>query len=271
MKLKDFYRCLVDSKLQLADIKDLITEHFKLSFDDMFSDSSLAISDDEANKVLKLIAEDYPIPYIIGYLDVLGTRIFANEDVLIPEIETEGFLYDYVFNNFDLNNKRVLDLCTGSGFIALALKKHYPNASILASDISIKALETAIKSASYNSLDVDFICSDYFEKIEGKFDFIISNPPYIPVDSQYLVAKHSPALALFAGKDGLDSYRVIFKKFSSHLEESGTACFELESPNADKILSLFKEENPDFLTEIIKDMNDRDRYLVVKRIKRYKA
>ncbi len=269
MKLFDVRRKFEEAGLCIADIKLLIEEvfhqNFSLSYD---LNDETDVSSNEVERIIKLVKDDYPIAYIIGYVDVLNVRIFVNEDVLIPEVETEGFLYDYVFNNFDLNSKSVLDLATGSGFIALALKRKYSKADIIASDISEACLNMASKSASYNKLDIKLIKSDYFENIKGKFDFIISNPPYIPLNSPYLKAKYSPSLALFAGADGLDAYREIFRDIDKHLEEAGTACFELESPASQKIEKLFLEFNPDYQTKIIKDLNNRDRYLVVSKINR---
>lgn len=267
MKLKEAFQKLSSLDLQLSDIRLLLENRYHINFNDCFFDDGPEIPDSDFQKIYQLLKDNYPVYYIIGFLDVLNVRIFLNENVLIPEVETEEFIYDYIFKNCDLNDKDVLDLCTGSGFIALALKKHYPNAIITASDISKEALQIANKSAEYNHLNIDFQLSDYFDDIHKKFDFIISNPPYIPNGSQYLKAKYSPALALFAGADGLDAYRQIFASVDRYLKVNGIACFELESPNADTISELFKDLNPDYKTEIINDMNDRSRYLVAFKIK----
>ena len=271
MKLKDAYQALLEIHTPLADIKLLFEEYFKVNFNDVFCATNTEIDDEQFNKVLFRLKDDYPILYLIGYLDVLNVRIYLNENVLIPEVETEEFIYDYIFNNLELNNKKVLDLCTGSGFIALALKKHYVSADVIASDISLKALQIAKKSAAFNKLDIQFIHSDYFQNINSKFDVIISNPPYIPLNSPYLKAKFSPELALFAGVDGLDSYRTIFKDVDKYLNSNGIACFELESPNAEKITDLFLKNNPNYETSIYFDMNKRARYLIAHKIRNRQA
>ncbi len=266
MKLKEAFQKLSSLNLQLADIRLLLEHRYRINLNDCFINSEIEIFDQDFQKVYNLLKDDYPVYYIIGFLDVLNIRVFLNETVLIPEIETEEFIYDYIFKNCDLNNKDVLDLCTGSGFISLALKKHYPSANIIASDISNDALATAKKSAEYNQLNIDFRHSDFFDEIHEKFDFIISNPPYIPDNSPYLKAKYSPSLALFAGEDGLDAYRKIFPSIDRYLKSNGVACFELESPNADKIYKLFSTFNQNYEIKIVNDMNDRPRFLVAHNI-----
>lgn len=230
------------------------------------SDNSKTIQDEKVMEVLTKLKHGYPAVYLVGYDTIRGLKIYLNEDVLIPRTETIEFLYDYLKNNFDLNNKTVLDLCTGSGVIALSVKNLYPEAKVTASDISIKALNLAMKSSLENKKEITFIQSDFLKDISASFDIIISNPPYIEEDSQDVDAPFEPELALFSGKDGCDSYRSIFKELENHLHKEGYAFFELEATNAKKVQDLFLSMYPKgYKTKLIQDMEKKDRYLEIYR------
>lgn len=261
MTYNEFFRKAKEANIPLADIRVVFNGYFKMPFD------YLGIHGDEeaknADEVLEKLKAGYPSNYLAGYIDILSLHILLNESTLIPRNETADFIYNYLYQ-LDLNGKKILDLCTGSGFIAIAIKKKFPNAIVYASDISSDALAIAKKSSEINNTAITFIQSDFLDDIHDKFDIIISNPPYIEEDSKDVDAPFEPHIALFSGKDGLDSYRSIFKSLFSHLNENGKAYFELESTNSKNTEKLFKDINKDkYHTEIWKDSYGRDRYLLI--------
>ena len=264
MKYNDILHILSQKGLPLADIKDIFDGYFKVEFDRLG-----IIGEEECQMditpLLEKIDKHYQISYLVGYTYMAGMRIYLNQDTLIPRIETEDFILNYLNPNYDLNGKEVLDLCTGSGFIALLIKKLYPKAIVTGSDIVLNALEMAKKNAQYNDLNISFVQSDFLFDIHQKYDFIVSNPPYIEVGSKDVFAPYEPELALFSGVDGLDSYRAIFKELDSHLKEGGQAFFELESTNSKATFNLFRQCYPSYDAEVIQDLYKRDRYLVVKK------
>lgn len=266
MTYNELFYLFQKENIPYPDIRILFDSYFHMPVD------SLGIHGFEEVKegpkeVLEKLKAGYPANYIAGYIDMLSLHIFLNEDTLIPRNETAQFIHDYVKDHLDLNHKKVLDLCTGSGFIALAVKKYFPDSDVYASDICQNALECAKKSADFNNLKVSFFTSDFLKDTSDVYDVIISNPPYIEEDSKDVFAPYEPALALFSGKDGLDSYRSIFRDLPSHLKKGGSAFFELESTNSIQTETLFHEIHKEgFKTSLWKDWYGRDRYLIVESI-----
>lgn len=173
---------------------------------------------------------DIPIQYINNKAYFMGLEFYVNENVLIPRCDTEILVEEII----KIVNKdsllKILDLCTGSGAIAISLKKYLNNIEIMASDISDKAIMVAKKNASIIGVDVKFIESDLFNNINGKFDLIVSNPPYIKkfvIPSLDKQVRNEPILALDGGKDGLDFYRKISYDAKRFLNNNGYLCFEI--------------------------------------------
>ena len=169
---------------------------------------------------MSLLEKDYPVQYIIGYVDFYGLKINVNEFTLIPRYETE-YLIELTLKEIkklNLDNPKILDLCTGSGAIGLTLKSLLPSSEVTLSDISKDALMVANKNKNELNLDVNIIESDLFKNIQGKFDIIISNPPYVmtnePLPKDVL---YEPHLALYSGPKGIDHIEEIFKNIKSHL------------------------------------------------------
>ena len=266
MTYNEIFRELAHHKIPLADIKMIFDGYFHVEFDRLgILGEKGNISEEEIYNLIQKLEKGYPVSYLVGYTDILSMRIFLNEDTLIPRIETEDFIYTYLKDHFDFNHKSILDLCTGSGFIALAIKKIYKDADVTASDICDNALKMAKKNSEFNDLKIKLIKSDFLNDIQEKYDVIISNPPYIEEDSKEVDAPFEPKLALFSGKDGLDSYRSIFHNLDSHLNKGGIAFFEMESSNAKKTVSLMEKENPNYTWKVINDLYQRERYLEVKK------
>ena len=213
----------------------------------------------------KNINEDTPLSHLVGFDYFYDRKFKVTRDVLSPRIETEELIYkvlEYIKKS-KKDSFRILDLCTGSGIIAITLKKEIVEkyTEIVASDISEKALSIAIENANNNNANITFIKSDLFDNISGKFDLIISNPPYISYKDKITikdsVLNYDPYLALFAEEDGIYFYRKIIENAVHYLSKDGVIFFEIGYDQKEKIFELGKNNN--FITTVYKDINDRDR------------
>ena len=213
----------------------------------------------------KHIEEDVPLSHLVGFEYFYDRKYKVTKDVLSPRMETEELIYkviEYV-KSTNRNNLKILDLCTGSGIIAITLKKELVQVSvdIIASDISEKAIEVAKENAQNHNADIRFIQSDIFNNIDDKFDIIVSNPPYIDrkdeVTMQDNVLKYDPHLALFAEEEGMYFYRKIIEQANDYLDENGVIFFEIGYDQKDKIIKLADMNG--YSGEVYKDINGRDR------------
>lgn len=213
----------------------------------------------------KNINEDTPLSHLVGFDYFYDRKFKVTRDVLSPRMETEELIYkvlEYIKKS-KKDSFKILDLCTGSGIIAITLKKEIVEkyTEIVASDISEKALSIAIENANNNNANITFIKSDLFDNISGKFDLIISNPPYISYKDKITikdnVLNYDPHLALFAEEDGIYFYRKIIENAVHYLSKDGVIFFEIGYDQKEKILELGKNNN--FIATVYKDINDRDR------------
>ena len=213
----------------------------------------------------KNINEDTPLSHLVGFDYFYDRKFKVTKDVLSPRMETEELIYkvlEYIIKS-KKDSFRILDLCTGSGIIAITLKKEIVEkyTEIVASDISEKALSIAIENANNNNANITFIKSDLFDNISGKFDLIISNPPYISYKDKITikdnVLKYDPHLALFAEEDGIYFYRKIIENAVHYLSKDGVIFFEIGYDQKEKIFELGKINN--FITTVYKDINGKDR------------
>lgn len=216
---------------------------------------------------MSLLEKDYPVQYIIGYVDFYGLKINVNEFTLIPRYETE-YLIELTLKEIkkmNLANPKILDLCTGSGAIGLTLKSLLPSSEVTLSDISKDALMVANKNKNELNLDVNIIESDLFKNIQGKFDIIISNPPYVmtnePLPKDVL---YEPHLALYSGPKGIDHIEEIFKNIKSHLNNKYLIALEINEKSEPDITNLIKtyfEKNINY--KFMKDLAGKTRYLFI--------
>ena len=219
---------------------------------------------DKANEILEKRLTGMPLWRVVGNVDFCGYEIDINEDVLCPRPETEELVEKAL--TCIKTDMRVLDLCTGSGCIAIAIAKK-SGAKVVASDISLKALDVAKANIEKHGLtaDVDVVESDLFEKIDGKFDVIVSNPPYIPTKAidnlDKEVKDFDPTIALDGGEDGLDVYRKIANEVSDHLNDNGYILLECGEGQANSICELFGG----YKTEIVKDLEGVDRIVIAQK------
>mgnify|MGYP002626318557 FL=1 len=190
-----------------------------------------------------------PLQYILGEWEFYGMRLFVGKGVLIPRPDTET-LVDSVLDwckNREISH--IIDLCTGSGCIAITLKKHLPNVKVSAVEFSQYALDYAKKNADYHHLDIDFIHADVLDKVTqsnfcgNSVDIIVSNPPYLDYDdmaSLQTEVKHEPALALAGGEDGLRYYRTITNLWKNILKSGGLLAYEIGETQAHSVSEIMK-------------------------------
>jgi release factor glutamine methyltransferase len=219
----------------------------------------------QLDKGIKQLEKGIPVQYIVGNVDFYNTNILVNKDVLIPRFETE-LLVDKVINiakkDF-INDIKILDLCTGSGCIAIALNKNL-KCHVDASDISVFALKMAQKNNTRNETSVSFIQSDMFDNISNKYDIIVSNPPYIGKQDYVMdiVKNNEPSIALFAQDDGLEFYKIILHEAKKHLNNHYLIALELgDHPN--QVYELAKKEYAKANISLEEDLQGIKRYLLI--------
>ncbi len=223
----------------------------------------------QAKEIFRVVDERLtgrPLWYVYGDADFCGYKVKVDERVLIPRPETEEMVMMTVAAAEE--GSSILDLCTGSGAIAIAtykeLQKRGKPCKMTAVDISAEALEVAKENAALNGADILFIQSDLFSRLRGRFDIIVSNPPYIPsgdVDSlQREVKDYEPRLALDGGADGLAVYRRIAENASKYLNRGGMLIMEVGIGEAQEVVKLFKGNA---YAMIAQDFNGVDRYVKI--------
>ncbi|HOO43909.1 MAG TPA: peptide chain release factor N(5)-glutamine methyltransferase [Bacillota bacterium] len=216
--------------------------------------------------ISKHVDENIPVQHIIGYVYFYGYRFIVNDQVLIPRFETEELvanvlmLYDEYFSG---QMVEVVDIGTGSGCLALTLKKEEPeHMQVTATDISESAISTAKENALALDVDVEFIVGDMLKPLTGRrFDILVSNPPYIPQNEEVdsIIYDNEPHVALFGGDDGLKFYRMILSEAHTILKQKSFIAFEHGYDKADQLRTLAKSFFPEANIYTLKDMQSRDR------------
>ena len=227
---------------------------------------------DKYESGVKRLIEGEPLNYVLGYSYFYGYRLKVDEAVLIPRFETEELVgrvlsgYDEYFKDQKID---LADVGTGSGAIAIALKKEEDNLNVYASDISKEALEVAILNAQNNQADIRFFEGSMLKPlIENniKLDILVSNPPYIRNVEvvEHSVRDYEPNVALFGGDDGLKFYRMIFEDAHKVLKERSMMFFEMGYDQKENLTALAREFFPSADINVYKDINNKDRMLVIK-------
>ena len=280
-KLSDLY---LDTRRALLDTEDqqpasLIARNILCRFtgksqEQILADREKYVTEDVCQAVEEAIArirEGEPLAYVLEEWDFYGMRLYINRNVLIPRDDTCAVTALAIERALFLDkDPRILDLCTGSGCIGLALAHRIKDARVTLADISHDALAVAKKNVINQKLSARVSCVQADAMGEpapflGKFDLIISNPPYITGEDMkgldHSVKDYEPHLALFGGEDGLDFYRSISSKYRSALKPGGFLCFEFGDGQGDDVCEILKMNGYTIL-ERSRDYNDRERAVI---------
>lgn len=232
-------------------------------------------------ELIKRRSRRIPVQQLVGEAWFMGYPFYINEHVLVPRQDTE-VLAEHVLgvlaekqgkcnSGGPVRPLRVLDLCTGSGCILLSIVKEMPDISGTGADISPKALAVAEENAARLGVEASFVQSDLWERVEGTYDLIVSNPPYIArkvIGSlEPEVREHEPLLALDGGEDGLDFYRRIVGQAAEYLEDDGELSVEIGYDQGEAV-SVLMEKNGFTEVRVIPDLAGLDRVVTGKRRRR---
>lgn len=219
------------------------------------------------SKIDKL-SQNTPLQYITNEQEFMGLKFYVDENVLIPRDDTEVLVEQVVKYIKSVKNvDKVLELCTGSGIIAISLSKICDNINITATDISKDALNIAKKNTKINQVEnrIKFINTNMFENINGKYDVIISNPPYIEtnvINSLSKDVQNEPKLALDGGESGLEFYKIIAENANRYLNRNGKIFVEIGYNQKESVTRIFKKYFKN--VDCIKDYNNLDRVIIAK-------
>ena len=221
-------------------------------------------------KLIKKLIEGVPLQHITHQQEFMKLMFYVDENVLIPRPDTEVLVEEVIKLAKSINAKKILDLCTGSGAIAVSLAKYIEGSQITATDISRKALSIAKLNATNNDVEdrITFVSSDLFQNIsEEKYDIIVSNPPYIKrkvIKTLDEEVKREPIIALDGGNDGLDFYKKIIGNAYQYLKYKGYLCLEIGYDQKDEVIDLINKEEKYIDTYSKKDLFDNDRIVITK-------
>ncbi len=248
-----------------TDFRFIISFYLQLSFNEIFLHRQRILTADEREKLsiaFKRLAKGEPPQYIIGRAYFYGLELKVSPAVLIPRLETER-LVELTLKRLH-GTETILDIGTGSGAMAIALKQNLNSLNVLATDISPEALEIARDNAAKYHADIHFYLADCFPAIDYTYSAIISNPPYISqaelVALDRRVKEQEPLLALLGGRDGLDFYRKLFRHSSVYLQEGGFLAVEHSETQKEELIAIAQKEGWTKM-ETFQDWNARDRYL----------
>ncbi len=278
MKLADLYLQTRKALLATEDIssagmitRDLLAKAMGRSREDVLLDLEQYVDDRVCGSVaadLEKLRRGMPFAYVIGQWEFYGLPLYVNEHVLIPRDDTVAVAELAIKKSIFLDKSpRILDLCTGSGCIGLALASRVPDAKVTLADISKEALAVARRNITRNRLGARVSCVQADARKEppaflGQFDLIVSNPPYITAgemeELDKSVAEFEPHLALYGGEDGLDFYRDIARLYRKALKPGGVLCFEFGMGQGDDVCAIL-ETNGYTILERTRDYNDRER------------
>lgn len=278
MKLKEIIK-ESNKGLKILNIEDssikvrlLIEYVFKIPKEQIILNEEKELEENKLTQfynLLEKIENGMPIQYITNKQEFMGLNFYVDENVLIPQPDTEILVEEVIkyIRKHRENKLRILDLCTGSGIIAISIAKYLKNVEIYASDISEKALDVAKRNAKSHNVNIKFICSDMFKNIKEKeFDIIVSNPPYIESNVINTLSKEvqkEPKLALDGGEDGLKFYETIIKNARNYIKQSGSIFLEIGYNQKEKIKEIFNSYKYYSKIKCVKDLAGNDRVIII--------
>jgi release factor glutamine methyltransferase len=234
-----------------VSLEKLITYKKEVEIESEISERYLSLIDKRISGV--------PYAYLTNNKEFMGLNFYVDENVLIPRPDTEILVQCVI----DLKKKNILDMCTGSGCIAISIAKNLKDTKVYAADISEKVIEIAKKNAKNNSVDIKFIVSNLFENVDKKFDVIVSNPPYIKTSVITELEKevqNEPIIALDGGSDGLVFYRKIISEAKEYLNDNGYLALEIGFDQKDEVYNLLAQYNYKDI-KVLKDFGENYRVL----------
>ena len=251
--------------------RDLLSHVTGMTREQLLADREKYVSQDVCDAVdacVQRIVKGEPLAYVLGEWEFYGLKMQVDRNVLIPRDDTCAVAGLAIKKALFLDqNPRILDLCTGSGCIGLAVASRVKDAKVTLADLSRDALAVAKRNIALNKLSGRVSCVQVDAMAEppaflGKFDLIVSNPPYITGQEMeqlpVSVKDYEPHMALYGGDDGLDFYRAISKNFASVLKPGGFLCYEFGMGQGDDVCAIL-EENGYTILERTRDYNDRER------------
>lgn len=255
----------LDAQLLLCDVLKCKRLDLFLKFDKAMLESEISLY----REYVKRRAKREPLQHILSEVDFFGLKLKSTKDALIPRSETE-YLCELICEEYfkdDSANLNILDLGTGTGAIALSIANHFKNAKVVAVDFSDVALSLAKENAAKNDIsNVEFIKSSWYENLKGKFDLIISNPPYLTQDeyetAQDEVKVYEPKNALVADNNGFSDIELIIKEASKYINEGGYLFLETGIDHSGSIKKLTAQLNLSY--ESFSDLNGYTRFAAIK-------
>ena len=248
-----------DAAIDAWYLFEYVTDMSRASF---FIRRNEEIPEEQANAYIEVIEKRkkrIPLQHITGKQEFMGLDFFVNENVLVPRQDTECLVENVISY---ANDKKILDMCTGSGCIAISIDRLCENAKVTAVDFSEKALVVAKENNALNKADVTFFQSDLFENVEKQYDVIVSNPPYIKTEEieslMDEVRIHEPMMALDGDCDGLKFYKKIAKEGRQYLRSNGIIFFEIGYDQGQTVPAIL-EENGYKDIKVYKDLSGNDR------------
>ncbi len=253
-------------------VRILLAKTIKVKKEELIIIKDKEVNEDEQIeylKGLKDIADGKPMQYITNNQEFMKLNFYVDENVLIPQPDTEILVEEVI--KLSKSKKNILDMCTGSGAIAVALAYYLDNVKIVATDISNEALKIAKENYEKNKKKnvIEFVCSNMFENINEKFDIIVSNPPYVEtaeILNLDMQVQNEPHLALDGGKDGLKFYKLFANEAYKYLNDNGYLCLEIGYNQREKVVELLNKSNKYSEIYCKRDLSGNDRIIIAKKM-----
>ena len=266
LKKHNIENSTLKAKILLANVLNVKKEYLLINSNQELKEEDKIKYENCINKLIK----GKPLQYITNKQEFMGLDFYVDENVLIPQPDTEILVERAIEIAETTQKNKILDMCTGSGCIAISLAKKINNAQIIAVDISNNALNVANKNAINNNVEnkIKFINSDMFNNIEEMFDIIVSNPPYIEtetINKLEVEVQNEPHLALDGGIDGLKFYKTIANNAFKYLNENGYLLLEIGYNQQNSVTQLLQDIGKYKNIETVKDLGGNYRVVIARK------
>lgn len=266
LKQNNIENSTLKAKILLANILNVKKEYLLIHSEEEIKQEDKI----KYENCIKELIKGKPLQYITNKQEFMGLDFYVDENVLIPQPDTEILVEKAIEIAETTQKNKILDMCTGSGCIAISLAKKINNAQIIVVDISNNALNVANKNAINNNVEnkIKFINSDMFNNIEEKFDIIVSNPPYIEtetINKLGIEVQNEPHLALDGGIDGLKFYKIIANNAFKYLNENGYLLLEIGYNQQNSVTQLLQDIGKYKNIETVKDLGGNYRVVIARK------